>query len=159
MEMLDGESLYDRMARVRIIDVETTLRVISHCAKALAKGRPSGRVTALGARLDAEAKGKAAAYAAAIVKNADRAWVDGFLEYRAQFEFAEAAKPAMDAYEALRKKHQPEADARQQAGRQAMQNGDEAAGWAAYQEILDTWYASTWYPQVKRWIAERDAKK
>ena len=127
-------------------------------AKALAKGKPSGRVAALGARLDAEAKGKAAAYAAAIVKNADRAWVDGFLEYRAQFEFADAAKPAMDAYAALRAKHQPEADARQQAGRQAMQNGDEAAGWAAYQEILDTWYASTWYPQVKRWIAERDAK-
>ncbi|HQY63121.1 MAG TPA: protein kinase, partial [Polyangiaceae bacterium] len=33
MEMLDGESLYDRMARVRIIDIDTTLRVIVHCAK------------------------------------------------------------------------------------------------------------------------------
>lgn len=44
MEMLDGESLYDRMARVRIIDVETTLRVISHCAKALAKAHAAGIV-------------------------------------------------------------------------------------------------------------------
>ncbi len=44
MEMLDGESLYDRMARVRIIDVETTLRVITHCAKALSKAHAAGIV-------------------------------------------------------------------------------------------------------------------
>lgn len=128
-------------------------------AKALAKGKPSGRVAALEGRLDAAAGAKAKELAAAIAKNADRAWVDGFLEWRAQFEFAGAGKPAMDAYAALRAKHQPEADARQQAGRQAMQNGDQAAGWAAYEEILDRFYASSWYPQVKRWIAERDAKK
>jgi len=128
-------------------------------AKALAKGKPSARVAALEGRLEVAAKGSVAELAAAIAKNADRSWVDGFLEFRAKFEFAEGSKPAMDAYAALRAKHQPEADARQQAGRQAMQNGDEAAGWAAYQEILDRFYASSWYPQVKRWIAERDAKK
>ncbi|MFO0669760.1 MAG: serine/threonine-protein kinase [Polyangiaceae bacterium] len=44
MEMLDGESLYDRMARIRIIDVETTLRVITHCAKALSKAHAAGIV-------------------------------------------------------------------------------------------------------------------
>ncbi len=44
MEMLDGESLYDRMARIRIIDVETTLRVITQCAKALAKAHAAGIV-------------------------------------------------------------------------------------------------------------------
>jgi serine/threonine-protein kinase len=44
MEMLEGESLYDRMARIRIIDVETTLRVITQCAKALAKAHAAGIV-------------------------------------------------------------------------------------------------------------------
>ncbi|MBL0198146.1 MAG: serine/threonine protein kinase [Myxococcales bacterium] len=44
MEMLDGESLYDRMARVRIIDIDTTLRVIVHCAKGLAKAHAAGIV-------------------------------------------------------------------------------------------------------------------
>src|SRR5205823_13326001 len=37
MELLEGESLYDRMARVRLIDAQTTVRVIGHCAKGLAK--------------------------------------------------------------------------------------------------------------------------
>jgi serine/threonine-protein kinase len=44
MEMLDGESLYDRMARVRIIDVATTVRVINHCGKGLAKAHAAGIV-------------------------------------------------------------------------------------------------------------------
>jgi serine/threonine-protein kinase len=44
MEMLEGESLYDRMARVRIIDVETTTRVIMHCAKGLSKAHAAGIV-------------------------------------------------------------------------------------------------------------------
>src|SRR3954454_10689773 len=30
MELLEGESLYDRMARIRLIDPKTTVRVITH---------------------------------------------------------------------------------------------------------------------------------
>jgi serine/threonine protein kinase len=44
MELLEGESLYDRMARIRIIDAPTTVRVISHCAKALMKAHAAGIV-------------------------------------------------------------------------------------------------------------------
>ena len=44
MELLEGESLYDRMARVRIIDVETTMRVITHTAKGLIKAHGAGIV-------------------------------------------------------------------------------------------------------------------
>jgi serine/threonine-protein kinase len=44
MELLEGESLYDRMARIRIIDVPTTVRVISHCAKGLMKAHAAGIV-------------------------------------------------------------------------------------------------------------------
>jgi serine/threonine-protein kinase len=44
MEMLDGESLYDRMARIRLIDPETTVRVITQCAKGLVKAHAAGIV-------------------------------------------------------------------------------------------------------------------
>lgn len=44
MELLEGESLYDRMARVRIIDIDTTIRVIVHTARGLVKAHQSGIV-------------------------------------------------------------------------------------------------------------------
>ncbi len=44
MELLEGESLYDRMARVRIIDIPTTIRVIVHTAKGLVKAHAAGIV-------------------------------------------------------------------------------------------------------------------
>ena len=44
MELLEGESLYDRMARVRIIDADTTLRCIVHTARGLMKAHSSGIV-------------------------------------------------------------------------------------------------------------------
>jgi eukaryotic-like serine/threonine-protein kinase len=44
MEMLDGETLYDRMTRIRIIDAATTLRVITLCAKGLMKAHAVGVV-------------------------------------------------------------------------------------------------------------------
>ncbi len=37
MELLEGESLYDRMTRVRIIDNDTTLQIIRDCARGLSK--------------------------------------------------------------------------------------------------------------------------
>ena len=43
-EYLEGESLYDRMARVRLIDPETAVRVIAQCAKGLAKAHAAGIV-------------------------------------------------------------------------------------------------------------------
>jgi serine/threonine-protein kinase len=44
MEYLEGESLYDRMARVRLIDPQTTVRVITQCAKGLMKAHKAGIV-------------------------------------------------------------------------------------------------------------------
>src|SRR3954467_11679039 len=44
MEMLEGASLHDGMARIRIIDVETTIRVIVHSAKGLMKAHSAGIV-------------------------------------------------------------------------------------------------------------------
>jgi serine/threonine-protein kinase len=44
MELLEGESLYDRMARVRLIDVPSTVRIIGQVAKGLVKAHAAGIV-------------------------------------------------------------------------------------------------------------------
>jgi serine/threonine-protein kinase len=44
MEMLDGETLYDLMMRVRLIDTRTTLRIVTQCAKGLMKAHAVGIV-------------------------------------------------------------------------------------------------------------------
>ncbi|HLK36401.1 MAG TPA: serine/threonine-protein kinase, partial [Polyangiaceae bacterium] len=44
MELLEGESLYDRMAHVRLIDPKTTVRIIGHVAKGLMKAHAIGIV-------------------------------------------------------------------------------------------------------------------
>ena len=44
MELLEGESLYDRMARVRLIDPQATVRIIGQVAKGLMKAHAIGIV-------------------------------------------------------------------------------------------------------------------
>src|SRR5580700_1138832 len=44
MELLEGESLYDRMARVRLIDPQTTVRIIGQVAKGLMKAHAANIV-------------------------------------------------------------------------------------------------------------------
>ena len=44
MELLEGESLYDRMARVRLIDSQATVRIIGQVAKGLMKAHAAGIV-------------------------------------------------------------------------------------------------------------------
>ncbi len=44
MELLEGESLYDRMARVRLIDKATTVRIIGQVAKGLVKAHAASIV-------------------------------------------------------------------------------------------------------------------
>ena len=44
MEMLEGETLYDRMTRIRLISPEGTVRIITQCAKGLMKAHAVGIV-------------------------------------------------------------------------------------------------------------------
>jgi eukaryotic-like serine/threonine-protein kinase len=44
MELLEGESLYDRMARVRLIDAQATVRILGQVAKGLTKAHAVGIV-------------------------------------------------------------------------------------------------------------------
>jgi eukaryotic-like serine/threonine-protein kinase len=44
MELLEGESLYDRMTRARRLDIPTTLKIVTQTAKGLAKAHAAGVV-------------------------------------------------------------------------------------------------------------------
>jgi len=44
MELLRGESLYDRMARIRLMDPADTVKIMTHCAKGLMKAHAAGVV-------------------------------------------------------------------------------------------------------------------
>src|SRR5688572_31150645 len=44
MEMLEGESLYDRMARDRLISLPDTVKIITDCAKGLLKAHAASIV-------------------------------------------------------------------------------------------------------------------
>ena len=59
------------------------------------------------AAIDAQAAPKARTYLAAIKAAKDHSWVDGFLDFRKEFEFADAAHEAMAAFNDLRARHDP----------------------------------------------------
>jgi predicted esterase len=82
-------------------------------------------------------------------------WIDAFLAYRDNFEFAPAAKEVMQAFDALRVQHEPQAKTAMEEARAAFQQGNPDAGYAKYQEIVDRDYAAPTYRIVKQWLAER----
>jgi len=102
-------------------------------------------------QIDRQAKPEAAKLTKAIRKNRDNRWVDGFLDFRDKFAFADAAAPAMAAYAKLRKSHAKPADEVFYAARRLR---DKAAREAKYREIVEKYYASKWYALVKGWLAK-----
>jgi predicted esterase len=84
-----------------------------------------------------------------------KTWVDAFLAYRDDFEFAPAAREVMQAFDALRAQHNGPAQKAQSEANAAFQQGKRDEGYAKYQEIVDKHYAAASYRNVKRWLAER----
>jgi predicted esterase len=82
-------------------------------------------------------------------------WIDPFLTYRDNFEFAPAAQEVMQAFNTLRAQHDPPAQQALQQARALFQQGNPDAGYAKYQEIIDHHYAASCYRTVKQWLAER----
>ena len=113
------------------------------------------RANRLGAAIDAKAKAGADEYLPKIQQNADRSWIDGFLAYRDQFEFADGARAVMDAFTTLRKQHEPVARRAFGEARAAFQQHQPDQGYAKYQEIVEKAYASSFYRNVKEWLKER----
>jgi hypothetical protein len=113
------------------------------------------RADRLRASIDAKAKAKADELLPKIKANADGSWIDGFLAFRDEFEFADAARPAMDAFEALRKQQEPAAQKAFQEGLTLLRQGKQDEGYAKYREMVDKYYASPRYRNIKEQLEAR----
>jgi predicted esterase len=113
------------------------------------------RLAKLGRQIDAKTEPLAAGYLASMQKNTDGSWVDDFLAFRDDFEFADKAADAIKAFHALRAQHDPRAKKAFGEARAAFQQGRKDDGYAKYQEIVDKDYASSLYRFAKRQLAER----
>jgi predicted esterase len=118
-------------------------------------GKNRGAIDAVSAKIEAKAKEKADELLPLLKANKDGSWVDSFLRFRGEFGPTSAAEPVLEAYDALRAKHQKPADELHDKGFAAMQKHDEVTGWKCYGEIVEKYYASSWYRPVKQWIADR----
>ena len=113
------------------------------------------KLNAIKARINEIVEPQAKKFAELISDNNDNTWVDAFLEFRRKFEFADGARAVVAAYYKLRKKHQKGADDLYHAARRDFRSKKQDDAYAKYQQVVDKYYASSWYPRMKRWIAER----
>ena len=98
---------------------------------------------------------KARTYLEAIRVGKDNSWVDGFLAFRDEFEFADASAAAMAAFNDLRGRHEQPAAKLMGEARGLFQQGRRDDGFAKAKEVVDTYYASPSYRLAKKWLAER----
>jgi predicted esterase len=114
------------------------------------------RLESLSSQIDSQARARAATFLTKIQKGEPgKAWIDKFLNYREDFEFAPAAREVMQAFNTLRAEHEEPARKSVNEARAAFQQGKRDEGYAKYQEIADKYYAASSYRNVKKWIAER----
>jgi predicted esterase len=119
-------------------------------AEGLDKGKKhAGKIKAIRQFADKAGRPRAKALEKAVAGAKDDAWVAEFMSFRAEFEFAPCAKPALDLYAKLRALHQKPADELWTAARRDFQGGDHAAGYAKHEEIVKKYYASSWYRYAK----------
>jgi RNA polymerase sigma factor (sigma-70 family) len=105
--------------------------------------------------IDTKAKAKANEFLIKIRSNRNGSWVDGFLAFRDQFEFSDGARPVMAAFEALRKKQEPDAQRLFNEANVQFRQGNQAGGYAKYQELVEKDYASSRYRTVKEQLKAR----
>jgi predicted esterase len=84
-----------------------------------------------------------------------KTWIDAFLAFRDEFEFASAAHDVMQAFDAVRAEHDGPAKKALDEANAAFQQGKRDEGYAKYQEIADKHFAASSYRNAKRWLAER----
>jgi predicted esterase len=119
-------------------------------------GAMKQRLDRLSSEIDAKAAAGAGQFLARIRDDKPgKDWIDAFLAYRDDFEFAPAAAEVMRAFDALRAGHDGPAKKLMNDARAAFQQGRRDEGYAKYQEIVDRYYAAPAYRVVKRWLAER----
>ena len=113
------------------------------------------RVEDLNRSIDAQASADAAKYLPLIRQAKDSSWIDGFLTFRDDFEFAGAAHDVMAAFAELRVRQLDPAKNVFGEARKLFQQGKQNEGYAKYREIVEKYYAFPLYRSVKRLLAER----
>jgi predicted esterase len=113
------------------------------------------RLDRLAREVDAKARAGADEFLPKIRDSQGKPWIDAFLAYRDDFEFAPAARDVMRAFDAVRAQHDGPAKKALGEARAAFRQGKRDEGYAKYQEIVDKYYAAPSYRNVKRWLAER----
>jgi predicted esterase len=109
----------------------------------------ASRVDELTRRIDRQAEPAAARLAQAMESATSDDWVEQFFAFRLQFHFAPAAERAMNAYQRLRDEHEQPATKLWNEARAAFNKGDQAAGYSKNDEIVQKYYASSWYRYAK----------
>lgn len=110
---------------------------------------------AIATKVDGYAAADVERFAKALEAPGDGAWIDDFLAFRDKFEFADGARDVIAKFAALRAQQQPAADKLFGEARGEFNKGNREAGWKKYEELVASCWASSWYPRVKRWLADR----
>jgi predicted esterase len=113
------------------------------------------RLERLLAAINRAVEPKAKAYLQTIKAGKDGSWIDGFLAFRDEVEFADAASEAMAAFNDLRAKQEASAAKLLGEARGLFQQGRRDDGYAKVKEIVEKYYASSSYRLAKKWLAEK----
>ena len=120
-------------------------------------GKQTAAIAAARAKVETAAAGPAKAVAAAIAKNEGNGWVASFDEFRRQFEFTDAGAPVMAAYAKLAEAHERPAETLWGEVRKAFNDGDKEGGYRRCEEIVNKYYASSYYRYARQTLAGRKA--
>jgi predicted esterase len=115
----------------------------------------TARVERLSKQIDAAAATGAKQFLPRVKAGQGKDWIDAFLTYRDDFEFAPPAGEVMQAFAELRAKQEGPAKKLINEARAAFQQGNRDQGYAKYQEIVEKYFAASTYRTAKRWLAER----
>jgi predicted esterase len=114
----------------------------------------TARLNSLVASINAESGPRARTYLEQIRTGKGGSWIDSFLAFRDEFEFADVAADAMAAFNSLRELHDPPARKLMNEARGQFQQGRREEGRVKLQEIIEKYYASSVYRQAKKGLEE-----
>jgi len=84
-----------------------------------------------------------------IEENKNGKWIKRYLEWEEQFSLSSRYKGTIDAFKELQEEHEDSAKELYSEARKAFNQGKRSDGFAKYQEIVEKYYASTYYRTIK----------
>ena len=152
----DPKSLLDAAeAQIKAGEFRDAWSLMQRATEQDAQGQFAARITELKKQINEAAKPQATQLAQAMADAKSSAWIGGLLGFRHQFGFTDAAKPLIDAYMKIREQHEKFAEQLFNDARDDFQSGNQDAGYAKYQQIVDQYFASSKYQMVKRFLDQR----